>query len=57
MPGVASSNTSRTRALITDQPTGSAVVPVLLDEGATGRSEGALRGNFSLRLLLLFLYR
>ena len=55
MPGVARANTSRTRALVADQPTRRAVVPVLFDEGAARRRERALRGHFALRLLLLFL--
>ena len=57
MPGVARSDTSRTRALIADETTRRAVVPVLLDERATGRGEGALGRDLSLRLLLLFLDR
>ena len=57
MPGVAGSNAGRTRAFIADETTRRAVVPVLLDERATGRGEGALRRDLSLWLLFLFLYR
>ena len=57
MPGVARPYTSRTRTLIADETARGTIVPVLLDEGATGRGEGAFRRDFSLRLLLLFLDR
>ena len=57
MPGVTSSDTSRTRALIADETTRRAVVPVLLDERATRRGKRAFRGHLALRLLLLFLDR
>ena len=57
MPGVAGSNAGRTRAFIADETASSTVVPVLLDERSRRGSEGALRRDLSLRLLLLFLYR
>ena len=57
MPGMARPNTGRTRALIADQPTRRAVVPVLFDERATRRGKRTFRGHFALRLLLLFLDR
>ena len=57
MARVASSNTCGASTLIADETTRRAVVPVLLDERATGRGEGALRRDLSLWLLFLFLYR
>ena len=57
MPRVARPYAGRTRTLIADQTARRAVVPVLLDERATGRGEGAFCGHFALRLLLLFLDR
>ena len=57
MARVTSSNTSRTRTLVADETARRTIVPVLLDERATGRGEGAFRRDLSLRLLLLFLDR
>ena len=57
MARVARTNTSRTRALVADQPARRAVVPVLLDEGAARRGKSAFRRHFFLRFLLLFLDR
>ena len=57
MPGVAGSNAGRTRAFIADETASSTVVPVVLDERSRRGSEGALRRDLSLRLLLLFLDR
>ena len=57
MPGVARPYAGRTRTLIADQTASGAIIPVLLDERARRGSEGALRRDLSLRLLLLFLDR